>query len=576
MKKLNRFIIACGMVMLAACSKYQDIPDDGLITIKAVNPVLKSTTFDGVNVSWEKGDRIALFVSGGSGNSKSAVFETNISEPLPSTTFVLTGEEHPVMQDGFYLAVFPESQLYVWNSSPKMRCSMDLPFQQKVSGPGWDKKASLMAARSTTDEFVFKHCVAYLKFTITENSPRVISFSATTRAADELIASRVDVNMTQEAIKITETTPQSMQKTTASLSMEDGSVFVSGTYYLAILPKTYSEGFIFTFTLAGGKTIDLKVDGEVVMDAGCVGNIGEVKNVNTGSTIDPLRPFDLFNIPLRVSLLGDSISSYEGYIPSVLTQLNGGQTAAYYPAKGSLTDVSQTYWYKLIYEKMDNAVLDMNNSWRGTMVTRRVEEGYEDRDYSARCALYGLGKPDVVFIHGGTNDCTTHSDSYLYRPGMYRADLFLSETFLDKFSDGFLSEVYEAESYKGMAPATLPSDEDFNKVYGIAEAADTWDEILALEDRSFIHAYVKLLNMIHFQYSKAKVVMIIGDELTQQAQEALLKIAVHYEAKYGYKYVNFFPLAEYITPTNNAHPDANGFTFMANTIYNQVGTYIEK
>ena len=126
-----------------------------------------------------------------------------------------------------------------------------------------------------------------------------------------------------------------------------------------------------------------------------------------------------------------------------------------------------------------------------------------------------------------------------------------------------------------MAPANLPSDEDFNKVYATAEAADTWEEVVALEDRSFIHAYVKLLNMIHYKHPNAKVVMIIGDALTKRAQQAILKIAGHYEQKYGYRCVNFFGLSDSISKVSGAHPDDAGFTYMADEIFKQVGTYID-
>jgi hypothetical protein len=70
--------------------------------------------------------------------------------------------------------------------------------------------------------------------------------------------------------------------------------------------------------------------------------------------------------------------------------------------------------------------------------------------------------------------------------------------------------------------------------------------------------------------------MIIGDGLTKRAQEAIIKIAGHYDAKYGYKYVNFFPLAANITPSNNVHPDADAHTYMADYIYTQVESYIER
>lgn len=266
--------------------------------------------------------------------------------------------------------------------------------------------------------------------------------------------------------------------------------------------------------------------------------------------IDPLNPFDIFNLPLHVSLVGDSITTFEGTLVTEFDSENGG---AYYPT-GNVTSVENQYWHKLIYNKMSNAVLEVNNSLRGSCVVRR--DTHPDADYAARVGLYGLGNPDVILIHGGTNDCTKHSADYEPRPGMYRADMF------------------PGDAYAGMTPAALPSDADFKAVFDAAEAAATWEDIVALEDGYFIQAYVKLLNMIHFKHPNAKVVIIIGDALTKRAQQALLKIAEHYEALYGYKCVNFFGLADSISKASGAHPDDAGFTFMADRIFEEVGTYI--
>lgn len=574
--KLSRLFFASALVVFASCAKNQDINhvDDSLKTIKAVNPVFKTTTADGVNVMWEKGDQIAVFVSGGVGDAtQSALYETSVGSPASSATFVLTNGLEPVKQEDIYLAVYPASQLYVWNTSPKKKCAMNLPAEQKVSAPGWDKSASLMAATSTTDEFAFRHCVSYVKFTVTEDSPSIVSFEV---SSDEPVVSRVAVQMSDDnTVTTTQTTPTNLQFNTVSLSMENGQAFPVGSYYVAILPKTYASGLTLTCVDADGKKFGGKTTPKnIEMTPGVVGNYGNVCSTVSGSGIDPLKPFDIFNMPKRVSLVGDSITTYEGtLVTNFANSENGG---AYYPT-GNVTSVTDQYWYKLIYNKMSNAVLDVNNSLRGSMVVRRTQENYLNVDFTARTAIYGLGNPDVVIINGGTNDCTKHSESYAFRPGLYRADMLLSDSFLnDSFDAGFVDNpAYDAEPYKGMAPANLPSDAEFNAVFTTAEAADTWDELLALEDRSFIHSYVKLLNIIHFKHPRAKVVMLIGDALTKRAQQAVLKIAEHYEALYGYKCVNFFGLEDSIGKASGPHPSSEGFTFMANKIYEEVGSYID-
>ena len=81
--------------------------------------------------------------------------------------------------------------------------------------------------------------------------------------------------------------------------------------------------------------------------------------------------------------------------------------------------------------------------------------------------------------------------------------------------------------------------------------------------------------MIHFKHPNAKVVIIIGDALTKRAMQALVTIADHYKSLYGYRYVDFFGQADQISKAAGAHPDDAGFTYMANKIYDEVGSYID-
>ena len=588
--KLTRVFLLAALAVLAACTKNQDIPESGqMTTIKAITPQVKTTTVDGVNVIWENGDEIALFVSGGVGDAtQSALYKTNITTPAATATFVLTNDIEPVKQGENYLAIYPASQLYVWNTVGKKKCAMFLPPIQTVSAPGWDKKASLMASSSTTNEFVFKHCVSYVKFTVTSSSPAIKSFRVASGNSTEWVASKVNISIADDN---TVTLAEANQNVSAEVvfSMENGEVFPEGTYYVAILSKKYESGLVFSCIDAEGNTFGIKkTTPELTMEAGAVGNYGDIK-ATVSSGIDPLVTINLFNRPTRVSIIGDSISTFEGtLVTNFPNSENGG---AYYPIyddsgkvwtdSKNVTSVAGQYWYKVINNKMTNAVLDVNNSLRGSMVVRRTESNYLNADFTARTAVYGIGNPDVVFINGGTNDCSKHSASYAIRPGLYRADMLLSDDFLkNSFDAGFVNNPsYTSEPYKGMAPTTIPTDDELNKVYAAAEAADTWDEILALEDRSYIHSYVKLLNMIHFKHPKAKVVMIIPDCITKRCWQATVKIAEHYDKVYGYKYVNFFVDGQSsnsnITKASGAHPDGNGFTYMADQIYNQVGAYID-
>ena len=103
---------------------------------------------------------------------------------------------------------------------------------------------------------------------------------------------------------------------------------------------------------------------------------------------------------VRVGIMGDSISTFKEWIPS--------NFAAYYPHTNSsngksLTEVEQTWWYRLIYDLMPDATLDRNLSYSGSFVTKLDDGNTRDEwTFPTRCSMYE--DPDIIIIHGGTND----------------------------------------------------------------------------------------------------------------------------------------------------------------------------
>lgn len=91
-----------------------------------------------------------------------------------------------------------------------------------------------------------------------------------------------------------------------------------------------------------------------------------------------------------LSILGDSISTYEGYIPE--------GNATYYP-EGTVQDVSDTWWYKLMTAL--GMTLNVNNSWSGTRVT--TTNGETSAGCMSRTEALGTN-PDVIIVWMGIND----------------------------------------------------------------------------------------------------------------------------------------------------------------------------
>lgn len=127
-----------------------------------------------------------------------------------------------------------------------------------------------------------------------------------------------------------------------------------------------------------------------------------------------------------VSILGDSYSTFEGYVQP------DSNYVWYYKIPINKTDVDsvgQTWWYKFI--ESNAYKLGVNNSFSGSTI---CNTGYRKADYSDRSFITRmdhLGKPDIIFIFGATNDSWagapigeyqykkfTKADLYQFRPAM--------------------------------------------------------------------------------------------------------------------------------------------------------------
>lgn len=99
----------------------------------------------------------------------------------------------------------------------------------------------------------------------------------------------------------------------------------------------------------------------------------------------------------KISIIGDSISTFNGYIPSGY--------ATFYPS-GDIDTVNKTWWYKLITE--NNMTLVTNASWSGSYVTG---DSTSTSNAIAACSTARINAlsnngviPDIILIFIGIND----------------------------------------------------------------------------------------------------------------------------------------------------------------------------
>lgn len=103
---------------------------------------------------------------------------------------------------------------------------------------------------------------------------------------------------------------------------------------------------------------------------------------------------------IRFSILGDSYSTYEGYV-------HPDSNDVYPYDEIGLTGVEQMWWARMA--NSTGWTLERNNSFSGALVCNFNYVNYYGQ-YSFIRRMDNLGQPDVIFIFGATNDAYAHDD----------------------------------------------------------------------------------------------------------------------------------------------------------------------
>ena len=104
----------------------------------------------------------------------------------------------------------------------------------------------------------------------------------------------------------------------------------------------------------------------------------------------------------RFSVLGDSYSTYGGYVTPETNACWYNGTDGGTEKKNDVRSVEQTWWHLLTTQH--GLQLDTNNSYSGSTI---CHTGYYNQDFSDRSfitRLHRLGSPEVILVFGGTND----------------------------------------------------------------------------------------------------------------------------------------------------------------------------
>ena len=262
-----------------------------------------------------------------------------------------------------------------------------------------------------------------------------------------------------------------------------------------VLPCT----FMGTITVSGEGYTAVYTSGQLDLQAGYVKHI----EVNLArATVNGEEPK---GFPTRLGIMGDSISTFEGIIPS--------DHRTYYPKSDcDVSDWTKTYW-GILANKYWKCELDVNTSWSGSCVAADPRTGSSYRKpFVDRVNLFQ--NPDVIILFGGTNDINTKNG------------VGLGEFNYDK-----------------------PLDQ-----------MDTYCR--------FRDAFIFVIRSLQKNYPTAKIICIIGTDVTGDYGASVETIAKHYNLPYvdfrGEKNV-----AGKVTIYVGSHPDAAGHAYKARKIYEE-------
>ena len=199
----------------------------------------------------------------------------------------------------------------------------------------------------------------------------------------------------------------------------------------------------------------------------------------------------------KISIIGDSITTFGGDPTVAAANRVSDGTYTYagnrcrYPQDGSvsgevklLTDVKQTFWMRLIEDF--GMTLGVNESWAGSRVswdgtTEGADVGADKHIASATRIghLNGNGTPDVILIHGGTNDIGNNVTLGTFNtedPSGYTTTQIANlpvATFADAYRTLLirLQKAYPAAEIIALLP-------NYTNTYYTAEKADKYCEVI--------------------------------------------------------------------------------------------------
>lgn len=377
---------------------------------------------DGNKVKWEADDHISVW----NGTETADYSAANAGSSADFTTIDSFSEA------GSYTALYPFDGSAVFSAGS---IATTLPADQTATAAGFDPAANLAVATGSSSSLSFSTVVAYVKFTVPAGMDDLTSVSFKGNS-NEKVAGAGTINTSTKALAASESE-------TATLS---GSFSEGATYYLAVAPQAYSNGYTVTITRTSGsvemvsKTTSITFERAKARD---IGNLWDGSYEVSGSALGAPE-----KATLTVGPRTNSNASLKEYTYSYSGALDAGEVSikkAYSSTPAGSATIATPGWYHLFYNEttdtfklydqelslnFGSTIDGMNNISSYTQDSNATLYDYNNDAASSITVTVGEGFTGV-YSNGSYTGNTSWEfwlDDYDFKPAMLYSNIEINKT----------------------------------------------------------------------------------------------------------------------------------------------------
>ena len=257
-----------GLLLMTACVEQIEVkeePDTALMNFTAsMDMPSKTTLVNQTEVFWCSGDMISLKDAAGP-------FVCNLSDGEISEKVIFTGN---IEQSDMYYAVYPYYAGDVWEGTTVERST---PVNPCLIADDFGGVNVTVASTSASEmDLVFKNVLGYLKFSLSENPDMLSSVMVKTNGG-EPVSGHFYVDCSDDN---PQASPNYDNCSSYLFAQASSGNFVEGSYYVPMLPGTYTEGITVHVARKDGMVATLSTDQTITLNRGYIQSLGSFDDLD--------------------------------------------------------------------------------------------------------------------------------------------------------------------------------------------------------------------------------------------------------------------------------------------------------